>query len=137
MIGSTFIQYSEWAFGGLPLWLLHDDNVLFRYSSDAWEQYMSEFVMEIAKQAEPFLARNGGPIILAQIENEYHDSNSGGQAYIEWCGELTTKLDLNVSWVMCNGMSAKNTINTCNGNDCYGYAQSHVKSSPNDPLVCA
>ena len=67
---------------------------------------MAGFMREIASKVEPFLARNGGPIILAQIENEYHDNDAGGKQYIEWCGQLATQLALNVSWVMCNGMSA-------------------------------
>jgi len=35
---------------------------------------------------------------------------------------------------MCNGMSASDTINTCNGNNCYNYAKSHTKSYPGQPL---
>ena len=73
---------------------------------------MSEFLFEIKRVITPYLSINGGPIVLAQIENEYHENDPGGQDYIQWCGELTKQLDMNVSWVMCNGMSAPDTINT-------------------------
>merc|ERR1719464_1727779 len=68
--------------------------------------------------------------MMAQIENEYH----GSQAYIDWCGALVSTLSMNVSWVMCNGMSASDTINTCNGNNCYNYAKAHGKNYPGQPL---
>ena len=58
---------------------------------------MQTFVQEIANISQPYLAQNGGPIILAQIENEYHGSSS----YVEWCGKLTTEVNMDVSWV-CN-----------------------------------
>lgn len=55
-------------------------------------------------------------MVLAQIENELH--NPPGSAYVEWCGELAASLEFDVPWVMCNGASANNTVNTCNGNTC-------------------
>ena len=50
------------------------------------------------------LAFNGGTI----MENEYRWTQY--MDYINWCGELTAKLDLGIPWVMCNGLSANNTI---------------------------
>ena len=35
---------------------------------------------------------------------------------------------------MCNGKSANNTINVCNGNNCYDYAKSHGEKYPGQPL---
>ena len=88
---------AEWSFGGLPTWLLHVNNISFRDANPQWESYMQTFVQEIANISQPYLAQNGGPIILAQIENEYHGSSS----YVEWCGKLTTEVNMDVSWV-CN-----------------------------------
>ena len=39
------------------------------------------------------------------------------QDYADWCGSLVERLAPNVVWTMCNGLSADNTIITCNG-DC-------------------
>ena len=60
---------AEWNYGGLPLWL-RDRTRHFRTNDSAWESEMATFVSYITHYVEPYLARNGGPIILAQIENE-------------------------------------------------------------------
>ena len=94
---------------------------------------MESFVNEISNQARPYLAKNGGPIILAQIENEIHTSDI---AYVECCGQLAASEDLGIPWVMCNGLSANNTINTCNGNQCYNsYVPTHSSKYPGQPLA--
>eukprot|EP00980_Cylindrotheca_fusiformis_P003273 scaffold738_cov124-Cylindrotheca_fusiformis.AAC.12 len=36
------------------------------------------------------------------------------QDYANWCGQLVNELAPNVTWTMCNGFSAENTILTCN-----------------------
>ena len=124
---------AEWNYGGLPVWLNSIPGMSLRSDSPVWEKEMERFVTDITKVMEKYLACNGGPIILAQIENEYHWT--GYIDYINWCGELTAKLDLGIPWVMCNGLSANNTINTCNGNNCQGYAHNHVGKFPSQPLA--
>ena len=124
---------AEWNYGGLPVWLNSIPGMSLRSDSPVWEKEMERFVTDITKITEKYLARNGGPIILAQIENEYHWTQY--MDYINWCGELTAKLDLDIPWVMCNGLSANNTINTCNGNDCQRYAQNHARKFPGQPLA--
>ena len=125
---------AEWNYGGLPVWLNFIPGMSLRSDSPAWEKEMERFVTGITKITEKYLARNGGPIILAQIENEF-----GWDKYIDyinWCGELVNKLDLGIPWVMCNGLSANNTINTCNANDCsQWYAKYHTEKFPGQPLA--
>lgn len=36
---------------------------------------MKKFVVDIVDLVRPYLAMNGGPILLAQIENEYPRTN--------------------------------------------------------------
>ena len=67
-------------------------------------------------------ADRGGPIALAQVENEY---GGGDQAYVNWCGALAASQDLPIPWLMCNGASAANTVNSCNGGDCQGFIESN------------
>ena len=125
---------AEWNYGGLPVWLNSIPGMSLRSNSPAWEKEMERFVTDIAKITEKYLARNGGPIILAQIENEYGWIEF--MDYINWCGELVAKLNLGIPWVMCNGYSANNTINTCNANDCsQWYAKYHTEKFPNQPLA--
>lgn len=103
-----------------------------RSNNIPWKKEMGRFVKDIAKYATPHLAKNGGPIIMAQIENEYGWDDP---EYIEWCGGFAADLQLDIPWLMCNGHSATNTINTCNGNDCTTYAEKHAASFPGQPLA--
>lgn len=39
------------------------------------------------------------------------------QDYADWCGAIAKKLEPDVIWTMCNGLTANNTIHTCNSKD--------------------
>ncbi|KAL3902570.1 MAG: hypothetical protein SGILL_010781, partial [Bacillariaceae sp.] len=39
------------------------------------------------------------------------------QDYADWCGRLVQKYEPEVTWTMCNGLTANNTIHTCNSID--------------------
>ncbi|KAL3925165.1 MAG: hypothetical protein SGILL_000590 [Bacillariaceae sp.] len=39
------------------------------------------------------------------------------QDYADWCGKLVQKYEPKVTWTMCNGLTANNTIHTCNSKD--------------------
>ena len=41
--------------------------ILFRDANAQWQYYMGAFVQMMAALIEPHLARNGGPVILAQV----------------------------------------------------------------------
>ena len=64
---SIYNYNSEWSFGGLPAWLLHFDDIRFRDNNPVWKREMEIFVRWIANLVEPYLARNGGPIMMAQV----------------------------------------------------------------------
>ena len=61
---------AEWDFGGLPPRLLAKDMEI-RSSDPRYLAEAEKYLSAIAEIAEPFLAKNGGPIVLTQIENEY------------------------------------------------------------------
>jgi len=93
---------AEWNYSGLSAWLNQVPNILFRSSNDAWKTLMRQFILNIIDYVTPYLAKNGGPIILAQIENEYHGNDT---AYVDWCGSLVTNelSSTEIPWIMCNG----------------------------------
>ncbi|XP_062509581.1 uncharacterized protein LOC134185731 [Corticium candelabrum] len=126
---------AEWDYGGLPVWLNWEEGVVFRSYNDVWMAAMKAFVDVIVEEIEPFLAKNGGPVILAQIENEYPAKSRLDWKYVEWCGRLAHSYDLEIPWLMCSGASANNTINTCNGNNCWDYAIGHNSTYPSQPLM--
>ncbi|KAG2781430.1 Beta-galactosidase 5 [Phytophthora cactorum] len=123
---------AEWSNGGLPVWLNWIPGMRVRSSNAPWQREMERFIRYMVELSRPFLAKNGGPIIMAQIENEFawHDPE-----YIEWCGNLVKQLDTSIPWIMCYANAAENTILSCNDNDCVDFAVKHVKERPSDPLV--
>jgi beta-galactosidase len=63
---------AEWDMGGLPWWLLKKDNIQLRTLSDPFfMERATKFLNEAGKQLSPLQIQNGGPIIMAQVENEY------------------------------------------------------------------
>ena len=51
---------------------------------------------------EPFLAKNGGPIVLLQLENEYGPANLT-DPYFKYVADLATSLDAKLPFLWCEG----------------------------------
>ena len=64
--------------------------------------------------------------MLAQIENEL--GTNADPRYVQWNGDMANAFNVGVPWIMCNGVSANNTINTCNGNDCVDFLERNGQS---------
>ena len=123
---------AEWNYGGIPVWVNNIAGMKPRTHDPNWESEMERFLTDMVKIVVPYLASNGGPVVLAQIENEYHGQDP---EYLSWCGKLASSLNIGIPWIMCNGESAPGTINACNGNDCSRYADVHNKTYPGQPLL--
>jgi hypothetical protein len=127
---------AEWNYGGLPVWLNEIPNISVRTHNEQWECLMKQFILTIMDYVTPYLAKNGGPIILAQIENEYYGDD---QAYVDWCGSLVSNelSSTEIPWIMCNGKSANSTIETCNSCNCIddGWVDYHLKYHPDKPMM--
>ncbi|KAK1633099.1 hypothetical protein QYE76_007414 [Lolium multiflorum] len=119
-----FIQ-AEWNHGGLPYWLREIPHIIFRANNEPYKREMEKFVRFIVqklKDAEMF-ASQGGPVILAQIENEYgnikKDHITDGDKYLEWAAQMALSTNTGVPWIMCKQTSAPGeVIPTCNGRHC-------------------
>ncbi len=84
----------EWDLGGLPTYLLKDDETRLRYTGN--KQFMdaqTRYLEQMAKIAIPRLSKNGGPILMVQLENEYgsYKSEHDEMAYIEWLKDFWEK----------------------------------------------
>lgn len=84
----------EWDLGGLPTYLLKDDETKLRYTGN--KQFMEAQTRYLEKMAEiaiPRLSKNGGPILMVQLENEYgsYKSEHDELAYIEWLKDFWEK----------------------------------------------
>uniref|UniRef100_A0A151UDB1 beta-galactosidase n=1 Tax=Cajanus cajan TaxID=3821 RepID=A0A151UDB1_CAJCA len=85
---------------------------------------------------EKLFASQGGPIILAQIENEYGNVMGSygqkGKEYIQWCAKLAQSYQIGVPWVMCQQSDAPDPmINSCNG----WYCDQFHPNSKNKPKM--
>ncbi len=62
---------AEWEMGGLPWWLLKKKDIQLRKLDPFFMERVRLFEKEVGKQLAPLTDKNGGPIIMVQVENEY------------------------------------------------------------------
>ncbi|KAK2965832.1 hypothetical protein RJ640_001804, partial [Escallonia rubra] len=129
---------AEWNYGGFPLLLHFIPGVQFRTTNENFEKEMNIFLVKIVNlmKEENLFASQGGPIILAQVENEYGNVEGsygvGRELYIRWAAETAISLNTTVLWVMCTQSDAPDPIiNTCNGCYCDGF----TPNSPSKPKM--
>ncbi|XP_022139472.1 beta-galactosidase 7-like [Momordica charantia] len=126
---------AEWNYGGFPVWLHNLPGIQLRTDNQVYKNEMQTFttkIVNMCQQANLF-ASQGGPIILAQIENEYGNVmtpyGNAGKTYINWCAQMAESLNIGVPWIMCQQSDApKPMINTCNGWYCDNFTPNNPKS---------
>lgn len=82
----------EWDFGGIPATLLKHSDLKIRTLTD--KRFMAaqtRYLEAVAKVAKPFLASNGGPILMTQLENEYGSYQRKEHEYMVWLKGFWTK----------------------------------------------
>lgn len=62
---------AEWEMGGLPWWLLKKENMELRSLNKDFMQAVGRFQRRLAKELQPFMLKNGGNILMVQVENEF------------------------------------------------------------------
>ena len=95
----------EYYYGGLPLWLRSlDDIKCFRCSDPIWKREMQRVVEYVTTKVRPYLAQNGGNIILLQIENEYNGNGAEDQEYLNWAVEMANNCTAHeqATWSLCH-----------------------------------
>lgn len=61
----------EWEFGGFPGWLLKDEDLKVRSQDPRFLEPAMAYLKKVCSMLEPLQITKGGPIIMAQVENEY------------------------------------------------------------------
>ena len=93
---------SEWEFGGLPWWLLKNDEMHLRCMDKdylaAVERFYADFIPRIVKHQ----ITEGGNVILVQVENEY-GSYGDDSEYIRYIAELLKKNGITVPLFTSDG----------------------------------
>ena len=62
---------AEWDFGGLPSWLLRASDLQVRTANPRFLEPAANYLKRVGEQLAPLQITRGGPIIMAQVENEY------------------------------------------------------------------
>jgi len=62
---------AEWEFGGYPWWLLKQHDLKVRSQDPRFLAAAGAYLKKLGEQLAPLQITRGGPIILAQVENEY------------------------------------------------------------------
>jgi hypothetical protein len=74
---------------------------------------MAAWMTTLTEIVKPMLASQGGPIILAQVENEYGwlESTYGlnGTIYANWSIAFANSLDIGIPWIMYNSSSSSSS----------------------------
>lgn len=62
---------AEWEFGGFPGWLLKDEDLKVRSQDPRFLEPAMAYLHKVCSMLEPLQITKGGPVIMAQVENEY------------------------------------------------------------------
>eukprot|EP00252_Welwitschia_mirabilis_P002305 TRINITY_DN12214_c0_g3_i3.p1 TRINITY_DN12214_c0_g3~~TRINITY_DN12214_c0_g3_i3.p1 ORF type:complete len:547 (+),score=62.07 TRINITY_DN12214_c0_g3_i3:1134-2774(+) len=129
---------AEWNFGGFPVWLKYVPGISFRTDNEPFKIAMQGFTKKVVDlmKSEGLFESQGGPIIMAQVENEYHpeevEFGSAGTSYMNWAAQMAVATETGVPWVMCKQEDAPDpVINTCNG----FYCDNFVPNKPYKPSI--
>jgi len=96
---------AETNYGGFPAWLRDVPGMQMRCWNAPFMREMERWIRTLADYIRPLCAPSGGPVILAEIENEYDALmpvyGEDGRRYMEWALELARSLGLGVPWLTC------------------------------------
>ncbi|KAJ1535895.1 Beta-galactosidase 7, partial [Nowakowskiella sp. JEL0078] len=130
---------AEFNYGGFPTWLLKKKGIEFRTYNKIFMDQMERFIVKTIEVIRPYLASNGGPIILLQMENEYITFQwfnfPRGHLYIQWAANLAKRLDVGVPWFMCEQGNIRTLLNTYNGHYADDRISKHKSRFPNQPAM--
>ncbi|MGH9394949.1 MAG: glycoside hydrolase family 35 protein, partial [Terriglobales bacterium] len=62
---------TEWDFGGFPAWLLAPPGMQVRSTDPRFLAAASRYMERVGREIKSLQVNRGGPIVLAQVENEY------------------------------------------------------------------
>ena len=109
---------AETNFGGLPWWLITKPGMVTRTWNPPFLAAMEQWVRRLMVEVGDCQITRGGPIILAQLENEYCNVSArygeDGQRYLAWCVTMGRAAGIEVPQIMCEG-APPDAISTLNG----------------------
>lgn len=95
-------SHAEVRYGGFPDWVV--DAMPTRGNDPTYLHYVERFYREIGRQLDGLLYKQGGPVIGAQIENEYNLAGPGrGAEHIRTLKGLALKAGIDVPYYTVTG----------------------------------
>lgn len=94
--------HAEVRYGGIPDWVV--DTMPTRRDDPQYLRYAERFYREIGRQLDGLLWKQGGPVLAAQLENEYNLSGPGrGADHIRTLKKLAIGAGLDVPYYTVTG----------------------------------
>jgi beta-galactosidase len=130
---------AEWNFGGYPPYLRDEPGIILRTYNVPYMNRVEKYFEHLAAEIRPYLATNGGPVIMVQVENEYANVakryGEDGQRYLKWVVELASRMGIDVQKITCEG-GAEGAIECVNGFSIpLERSISHKANKPDQPLI--
>src|SRR3954452_8447968 len=129
---------AETNYGGFPAWLRDVPGVQMRTDNEPFKAEVARWLSMLADLVRPLAAPQGGPVILAQIENEYglvaKNYGDAGRRYLEWCAGQARAMNLGVPWVMCVG-ATPGVLETINGFYAHEHLDRFFADHPDQPAL--
>jgi beta-galactosidase len=98
---------AEWEFGGLPAWLLAQDDMKYRMSYEPFLTHVAEYYSKLLPKLVPLQIDQGGPVILMQVENEY-GYYANDKQYMETLKQMLLDAGITVPLVTSDGPYPEN-----------------------------
>lgn len=129
---------AEWNFGGFPPWLIDVPGIQIRTYNEPFMREVRQWLKVLVARVGDYQATRGGPIILAQVENEYKlvakRYGADGPKYLQWMTEVAREVGIDVPLIMCEG-AAPDAIETLNDFTNHHRVESMQKKRPNQPIL--
>ncbi len=136
---------AEWEMGGLPWWLLKEDDIELRRGDPRFLQAVEKFERRLADEIKGLTASEGGPILMVQVENEY-GSYGEDKGYISKIAGLLKELYPETLLFQCDWSSNFTlnglpdllwTMNFGTGADIDSQFEELKRLRPDSPLMCS
>lgn len=133
---------AEWEMGGLPWWLLKNEDVKLRTRDAFYVEHAQKWLREVGRELAPLQVTRGGPILMVQVENEY--GYFGDDA--EYMGQLRQALidggfevplfACNPTWALQKGFRKDLYLVANFGSNPKEAFENLRKVQPDAPLMC-
>jgi beta-galactosidase len=134
---------AEWEGGGLPSWLLTDDDIVLRSRDPRFLGAVDDYLGALLPPLHRHLGSNGGPILAVQVENEY-GAYGDDSAYLAELAALLRGHGVDVPLFTCDqpGDLARGSLDGVLATANFGSRSAEGlarlrEHQPSGPLMCA